>query len=96
MGDIEQVKEKGGFGGKYKFVMKWFRKSQDIQNALVCDQNIYKYFIFILFLQVISIAYWGNIKEGYFGDELYSYQFVCQTDYPSINSDRWGGRKLLK
>lgn len=47
-------------------------------------------FLFILFFQVINIIYWGTCKEGYFGDELYSYQFVCQTDYPSINANRPG------
>lgn len=45
-------------------------------------------FILILLLQIINIIYWGFQKEGYFGDELYSYQFICQTDYPSINSNR--------
>ena len=36
----------------------------------------------------MNIVYWGTCKEGYFGDELYSFQFICQTEYPSINANR--------
>lgn len=41
-----------------------------------------------MFFQIVNIIYWGSCKEGYFGDELYSYQFICQTKYPSINANR--------
>lgn len=43
----------------------------------------------LLFL-VINLFYWGGRKEGYYCDELYSYHFVCQVDYPSINGAREG------
>lgn len=45
-------------------------------------------FFLVLFAQIANILYWASRKEGYFGDELYSYQFICQTDYPSIHEDR--------
>lgn len=42
----------------------------------------------IVILSVINMVYWASKKEGYYGDELYSYEFVCQTEYPSINENR--------
>lgn len=45
----------------------------------------------IIFFQIFNLLYWGIEKEGYHGDELYSYAFVCQTEYPSINMDRSEG-----
>lgn len=42
----------------------------------------------ILILLVLNLLFWGTKKTGFYCDELYSYHFVCQTDYPSINSDR--------
>lgn len=35
-----------------------------------------------------NLLYWGSRKEGFFGDELYSYHFVNQTNYPYITEDR--------
>ncbi len=37
-----------------------------------------------------NLLYWGSRKEGYYCDELYSYHFVCQVDYPSINGGKDG------
>ena len=45
-------------------------------------------FLLTLLFQIMNIVYWGTCKEGYFGDELYSFQFICQTEYPSINANR--------
>lgn len=45
-------------------------------------------FIVMTILFVTNIIRWGLKKEGFFGDELYTYNFVCQTEYPSINADR--------
>lgn len=50
----------------------------------------------ILFQMVIgilllaNILFWCGKKEGFHGDELYSYQFISVVDYPSINADREG------
>lgn len=44
----------------------------------------------LLLLLVANLFYWGGKKEGYYCDELYSYHFVCQVDYPSINGARDG------
>lgn len=63
----------------------------DLKEYLLGKELIPKYvviFVVILLAQIINIIYWGSCKEGYFGDELYSYQFVCQTEYPSINANR--------
>lgn len=42
----------------------------------------------VLILLLLNLVYWGTKKTGFYCDELYSYHFVCQTDYPSINGDR--------
>lgn len=39
---------------------------------------------------LVNSLYWGSNKEGYYCDELYSYHFVCQVDYPSVNGGREG------
>lgn len=60
-----------------------------ISNFMKIQTNVWGgVFLSILFLQIINIVYWGTCKEGYFGDELYSFQFICQTEYPSINANR--------
>lgn len=48
----------------------------------------------ILILLLMNLVYWGTKKTGFYCDELYSYHFVCQTDYPSINGDRETGPYL--
>ena len=45
-------------------------------------------FCVMMSVLVVNLFYWGNKKEGFFGDELYSYHFVNQTDYPYITEDR--------
>ena len=37
-----------------------------------------------------NLCYWGIQKRGFYCDEMYSYHFVCQVDYPGINGDREG------
>lgn len=43
--------------------------------------------VFLLML-VGNLLYWGKRKEGFFGDELYSYHYVNQIEYPYITEDR--------
>lgn len=45
-------------------------------------------FCIVLLLMVANVFYWGMKKEGFYCDELYSYHFVCQTDFPFIIEDR--------
>ena len=45
-------------------------------------------FCVMLCALTVNLFYWGSRKEGFFGDELYSYHFVNQTDYPFITEDR--------
>lgn len=35
-----------------------------------------------------NILFWCEKKEGFHGDEIYSYHFVSAVEYPSINADR--------
>lgn len=42
----------------------------------------------ILCILIANAFYQGTRKEGYFGDELYSYHFVNQIEYPYITEDR--------
>ncbi len=42
----------------------------------------------ILLIMICNLIFWGSRKEGFFCDELYSYHFVCQTSYPSVNGAR--------
>lgn len=44
----------------------------------------------IMLILVANMCYWGGRKEGYYCDELYSYHFVCQVEYPSVNGTREG------
>lgn len=44
----------------------------------------------ILFILIANLLYWGIQKEGFYCDELYSYHFVCQVEYPSVNGTREG------
>lgn len=45
-------------------------------------------FSIILCFQLINAFYWGTQKEGFMGDEVISYEFVCQPEYPWICYDR--------
>lgn len=45
-------------------------------------------FCVMLAALVVNLLYWGTRKEGFFGDELYSYHFVNQTEFPYITEDR--------
>lgn len=51
-------------------------------------KNVFTLIVFVLIL--VNAVYWSACKEGFTGDELYSYQFVSVVDYPSINADRGG------
>lgn len=46
--------------------------------------------LLLLVALVVNLFYWGSRKEGYYCDELYSYHFVCQVDYPSITGGKEG------
>ena len=43
--------------------------------------------VICILLCFATSLYWGYKKEGFHGDELYSYAFICSTDEPSVN---WG------
>lgn len=45
-------------------------------------------FAVMLILLIANLLFWSSKKEGFHGDELYSYQFVSVVEYPSINADR--------
>lgn len=45
-------------------------------------------FCALLALLLANLCYWGKRKEGFFGDELYSYHYVNQIAYPYITEDR--------
>lgn len=42
----------------------------------------------ILCILIANVFYQGARKEGYFGDELYSYHYVNQVEYPYITENR--------
>ncbi len=45
-------------------------------------------FSIVILILVLNAFIWGSQKEGFHGDELYSYHFICNVQYPGINSDR--------
>lgn len=44
----------------------------------------------LLVIVAANALYWSAKKEGFFGDELYSYHYVNQIDFPYITEDREG------
>lgn len=42
----------------------------------------------LLAVLIINVFYWGIQKEGYFCDEVYSYHYSNQVDFPIITEDR--------
>lgn len=57
-------------------------------DKLYSKKKLIMIFGIMLSALVVNLFYWGSRKEGFFGDELYSYHFVNQTDYPYITEDR--------
>lgn len=58
-------------------------------------------FIIMLVLQLMIMFYWGNVKEGYFVDELWSYGLANSYYHPHIFSDEamendWLGAEYFK
>ena len=41
--------------------------------------------VVLLGLIMLNAFIWGYIKDGFYGDEIYSYAFVCSTDECSVN-----------
>lgn len=54
--------------------------------------NLKKTYILITLFAVLmlNLCWWGTKKQGFYCDEMYSYHFVCQTGYPSVNGDKDG------
>lgn len=50
--------------------------------------------VILFFLFSANLLYWGNRKEGFFCDELYSYHFTSQLQYPYVVADRENGTWL--
>lgn len=50
--------------------------------------------VVLFFLLSANLLYWGSRKEGFFCDELYSYHFTHQLEYPYITADREDGTWL--
>lgn len=46
--------------------------------------------ILLFVILMANLCYWGIRKKGFYCDEMYSYHFVCQVDYPSVNGDKEG------
>ena len=51
-------------------------------------------FSIVILILIVNAFIWGSHKEGFHGDELYSYHFICNVKYPGINSDRENGKYL--
>lgn len=46
--------------------------------------------ILAIFLLTLNMIRMGMKKEGFMGDEQYTYHFICETDHPSITASRDG------
>ena len=44
--------------------------------------------VLLICLVSLNLLYWGSRKEGFFCDELYSYHFTSQLNYPYLVADR--------
>ncbi|MCM1144358.1 MAG: hypothetical protein NC318_12405 [Blautia sp.] len=62
---------------------KWYHKLQSRAGQRILLAAL-------LGILVANALYWGTKKEGFFGDELYSYHYVNQIEYPYITEDREG------
>lgn len=54
---------------------------------MIRQKRYYISLIFIFFLLIVNAIYWGYKKEGFHGDEFYSYHYVCNFTSPLINAD---------